>query len=423
MGIIWRYIECTPGLKKKSVTPLLVTQNGWQVRETTMFDFDASISRAGTHAEKYTALQRLFGSDDILPFWVADMEFPVAPAVREALAARVGHPVYGYTSVPESLVEAIVCWCGKRYGISLTGDSVTLIPGVMSGVSAAMYALSEKEDAVIVQPPLYPPLMHTVRKNGRLLVENPLVVIDGEYRIDFNELERLFQVHQPKLLLFCSPHNPVGRVWRKDEVDLIVELTEKYGVYLVSDEIHADIIFSPHVHFSALSSVPGANSHVIILNSASKSFNVAGLNTAYALIPDLKLRTSFRQALRRMNLHSVNIFGMAALEAAYREGEQWLDELLCYLQNNRQYMTDILKDKLPSLKQYIPEGTYLSWLDFNSLGLPAGQIRERLIDVARVGLNDGITFSRHHEGFWRFNFGVPRSMLEQGLERIIRAFQ
>ena len=387
-----------------------------------MFDFDTPISRAGTHAEKYTALKRLYGREDILPFWVADMEFPVAPSIREALNVRVDHPLYGYTSIPESLVDSIVNWNEKRYNLTLTHESVSLIPGVMSGVSAAISALSEPGEAIIVQPPLYPPLIHTVRKNGRKLIENPLVLNNGNYIINFEELEYLFQTHQPKILLFCSPHNPVGRVWARDELVRLVDLTQQYDVYLVSDEIHADIIFPPHKHVSALSFDEGISGKLIVLNSASKSFNVAGLNTAYALIPDVKIRTAFRQQLRRMNLHGVNLFGMTALEAAYHGGEEWLAALLLYLQSNRQFMTDTFINQLPGLDHFVPEGTYLYWLNFNSLGLTASQIKEKLIEVAGVGLNDGITFSRSYEGFWRFNFAVPRSMLEQGLEKIVRSF-
>ena len=387
-----------------------------------MFDFDTTLSREGTNAEKYTSLKRLFGREDVLPFWVADMEFSVAPAIREALNGRVDHPLYGYTSIPKSLVDSIINWNERHYNLTLDHESVSLIPGVMSGVSAAIFALSEPGDAIIVQPPLYPPLMHTVRKNGRKLVENPLVLENGRYYINFGELEHLFRTHQPQILLFCSPHNPVGRVWTRDELVRLVDLTQQYDVYLVSDEIHADIIFPPHEHISALSFDEEQNGKFIVLNSASKSFNVAGLNTAYALIPDVKIRTAFRQQLRRMNLHGVNLFGMTALEAAYREGEEWLTALLIYLQSNRQFMTDTFINQLPGLDHFVPEGTYLYWLNFNSLGLTAPQIKERLVEVAKVGLNDGITFSRANEGFWRFNFAVPRSMLEQGLERIVQAF-
>jgi cystathionine beta-lyase len=293
----------------------------------------------------------------------------------------------------------------------------------MCGVSAAIMALTSPGDSIVVQTPLYPPLMQTVLRNDRQLLENRLVVVDGGYRINFNELEQLFQTHKPRVLVFCSPHNPVGRVWKEEEVGRIIALIQKYDAYLVSDEIHADIVFPPQVHIPALLPDERANSRIIMLNSASKSFNVAGLATAYALIPAPTLRKTFRQQLRRMNFHGVNLFGMTAMEAAYGKGERWLEELLRYLLSNRDYMADTLDRGLPALKYYFPEGTYLFWLDFNSLGLPDGEIRERLINVARVGLNDGITFSRDTGGFWRFNFAAPRSMVEEGLERIVKAFQ
>lgn len=394
-----------------------------RVRANPMFDFDTPLSRDGTHAEKYTALKRLFGRDDILPFWVADMEFAVPPAIREALAARVRHPVYGYTSIPESLLNAITSWNAGRCNPALPDKAVTLIPGVMAGVSAAICALSDPGNSIVVQSPVYPPLLHSVRQNGRQLLENPLIVREGRYQIDFADLERLFQLHQPKMLLLCSPHNPVGRVWTRDELVRLVRLAERYNVCLVSDEIHADIVFPPYAHLSVLSLEAEKNCGIIVLSSASKSFNVAGLNTAYALIPDPELHTSFRRQLRCMNLHGVNLFGMIALEAAYTQGEEWLQALLIYLHSNRQMMTETLTSELPGLQHFIPQGTYLYWLNFNSLGLTAPRIKEKLIADAGVGLNDGITFSRSAEGFWRFNFAVPRSMLEQGLEKIVRAFQ
>lgn len=388
-----------------------------------MFDFDNPITRAGTHAEKYTALKRLYGREDILPFWVADMEFAVAPAVSKALADRISHPIYGYTSIPDSLRQAITLWNAKRYGVTLSASAITIIPGVMAGVSAAVLALSEPGDAILVQPPLYPPLMQTVIRNDRKLVENQLVEKGNRYAINFADLEKLFQQHRPKLMLLCSPHNPVGRVWSVDELTQLFSLTRQYNVCLVSDEIHADIVYPPNRHVSALSVCQKESGGMIVLNSASKSFNVAGLNTAYALISDMQLQTMFRKQLRSMNLHGANIFGMEALEAAYTKSEEWLDALREYLQGNRQFMTKTLNEELPDLQHFVPEGTYLYWLNFNSLGLSGTQIKRMLIDDAKVGLNDGLTFSPNHDGFWRFNFGVPRAMLERGLERIVKAFQ
>lgn len=358
-----------------------------------------------------------------MPFWVADMEFAAAPAIREAIAARLEHPVYGYTSQPRSLVEAVMGWNQKRHGLSLNSDDVVLFPGVMAGVSAALLALSKPGDAIVVQPPLYPPLMHTVRNNNRRLIENHLVVHDNRYVIDFAGLARIFEQHRPRLMLFCSPHNPGGRVWRREEVERLMELIVRYEVYLVSDEIHADIVFPPNTHIPALGVDARADHLVMILNSASKSFNIAGLNTAYALIPDLQLRAAFRRQLKRLNLHGVNLFGMTALEAAYRGGEEWLDTLLDYLLGNRSIIEETFKNTLPALRYFVPEGTYLFWFDFNSLVPEAEEIKRRLIDVARVGLNDGITFSERTGGYWRFNFGVPRTMLMEGLDRIVRAFQ
>lgn len=382
------------------------------------FDFDTPPSRQGTRAEKYCALGRLYGREDLLPFWVADMEFAAAPAVVQAIRQRADHPVYGYTSPSCSLPATIAHWNLSRYGLQISPDAALLIPGVMAGVTAALHAFSNPGDAVVIQTPIYPPFLHTTRHNNREILENPLIERQATYVIDFDLLESQFSSRHPTMMLFCSPHNPVGRVWTREEIKQVITLSQRYGVTLVSDEIHADIVYAPHHHVSALTLDPGA----IVLNSASKSFNIAGLNTAYALIADSRQRSLYKKVLRRLHLASVNLFGMTALEAAYTEGAPWLDALLTYLRNNRDRMVSQLNATLPDLRLFIPEGCYLMWLDFNALNLPPQRIEEKLIHRAKVALNDGATFSRSHTGYWRFNFAVPQSMLDEGLERIAEAF-
>lgn len=383
-----------------------------------MFDFDHPPSRHKTHAEKYTALGRLYGRDDVLPFWVADMEFATAPTITEALRQRVEHPIYGYTSPPETLFRAIAQWNAARYNLSINPEAVTLVPGVMAGVTAALHAFSKPGDAVVIQPPIYPPFVSTTLRNNRKVVENPLIEQQGKYVIDFDLLESQFKSKHPSMMLFCSPHNPVGRVWSNEELTQLTTLTQRYGVTLISDEIHADIVYAPHQHISALD----LDEKAIVLNSVSKSFNVAGLNTAYALIADKQRRMMFQKVLRQLHLASVNLFGMTALEAAYTEGAVWLDALVSFLQNNRDSMVQELQTTLPDLYVFRPEGSYLMWLNFNRLGLSPQTIQEKLINKAQVALNDGATFSRSHEGYWRFNFAVPQDMLKEGLQRLLMAF-
>ncbi len=383
-----------------------------------MFDFDTPLSRDNTDAEKYTLLKRLYGRDDVLPFWVADMEFATAPAVTQALRRRAKHPVYGYTSPSEALFTAIANWNANRYNLSVNPDAVVLVPGVMAGVTAALHTFSSPGDKVVIQTPIYPPFIHVTRNNNREVLENTLRENSGNYHIDFDLLEMQFATQHPAMMLLCAPHNPVGRVWGRDELTHLVNLSLRYNVTLISDEIHADIVYSPHRHISPAS----IDEKVVVLNSASKSFNVAGLNTAYALISDSEQRRAFQKVLRKLHLATCNLFGMTALEAAYTEGEDWLDALNAYLQNNRDFMVRELQTGLPNLQIYNPEGSYLLWLDFNPLALSPQSIREILVHQAKVALNDGVTFSRSHEGYWRFNFAVPKKMLEDGLQRIIRAF-
>lgn len=382
------------------------------------FDLDIPPSRHKTHAEKYTALGRLYGRDDVLPFWVADMEFATAPAIVQALRQRVEHPIYGYTTPSETLFGVIAQWNATHYNLSINPEAATLIPGVMAGVTAALHAFSKPGDAVVIQPPVYPPFLYTTHKNNRNVLENPLIEKQGKYFIDFNLLESQFKTQHPSMMLFCSPHNPVGRVWSNEELTQLITLTQRYDVTLISDEIHADIVYAPHQHISAL----GLDEKAIVLNSVSKSFNVAGLNTAYALIPDKQRRMVFQKVLRQLHLASVNLFGMTALEAAYTEGAVWLDALLSYLQNNRDSMIQELNTTLPDLQTFKPEGSYLMWLNFNPLDASPQTIKEKLVNEAKVGLNDGAMFSRSHEGYWRFNFAVPQTMLKEGLQRVIMAF-
>ncbi|GAB4343260.1 MAG: cystathionine beta-lyase PatB [Desulfobulbaceae bacterium] len=386
------------------------------------YDFDTPLSRAGTCAEKYTALERLFGRADLLPFWVADMEFATSPAVVRVLKERAAHPVYGYTSMPASLPAAVTAWNRKRYGLEVGEDAVIFVPGVMVGVAAALQEFTEPGDGVVVQPPLYPPLMETVRRNRRNLIENPLIVHSGRYEMDFEGLERIMRHNRPRMLLLCAPHNPVGRVWNREEMARLVSLVQEHDVCLVSDEIHADLVYPPYKQVSPLSLDRETPCRTIVLNAASKSFNVPGLCTAYALIPDPTLHAAFRRRLRRLNLSGVNLFGMLALDAAYREGEEWLGELLPYLQANRDRINQVLERDFPGMARFVPEGTTLYWLDFSSLGFKDEEVERRLREVARVALNDGRSFGENGGGFRRFNFAVPRSMLEEGLVRILRAF-
>jgi len=383
-----------------------------------MFDFDSPLSRHNTDAEKYTLLKRLYGRDDLLPFWVADMEFATAPTVVQALRRRVEHPIYGYTSPSATLYATIAQWNANRYNLRVNPDAVVLVPGVMAGVTAALHAFSRPGDAVVIQTPIYPPFFHVTRNNNREVLENHLQEQSPSYCIDFDLLESQFKTRHPAMMLLCAPHNPVGRVWNREELAQIISLSQRYNVTLVSDEIHADIVYAPHQHISPSS----MDDKVVVLNSASKSFNVAGLNTAYALIADSRQRKAFQNVLRKLHLATVNLFGMTALEAAYTEGEEWLDALIAYLQNNRDYMVEELQSGLPNVHIFNPEGSYLMWLNFNPLALSPQIIQEKLVHEAKVALNDGATFSRSHAGYWRFNFAVPQNMLQDGLLRIIRAF-
>lgn len=387
------------------------------------FDFDKIISRHGTGSSKWDARGKIFGREDVLPLWVADMDFPSPQAVQTKIIERANHPIYAYNTQEDSLYESFIQWVKRRHNWEIEKDWILLAPGVVPSIVLSIFALSEPGDGIIIQPPVYPPFFASIKDNEREIVENPLVFNNGRYEIDFEDLEVKLANPKNKLLLLCSPHNPVGRVWSREELTRIYELCQRYKVDVLSDEIHNDLVFEGHKHtvFASLGT-PVCKESVTFM-AASKTFNIAGLNFSFIVVPCKRRRALIEGWFTKLHLRRNNLFGVLATEAAYTEGEPWLDALLVYLKKNADTLADFVEEKLPGVEVVKPEGTYLAWLDFRAYFTEAKELENFLVEKAKVGLNPGKTFGQQGEGFARINLATQRSVLVEALTRIEEALK
>jgi cystathionine beta-lyase len=382
-------------------------------------EFDACVPRRGTGSVKYDDLLNRFGREDLQPLWVADMDFRSPECVRQALARLVDHGVYGYALKTEGTYRAICEWFERRHAMGVDPATIIFTPGVVAALNFLIQTFTAPGEAILIQPPVYHPFFSAVRGNERRLVENRLIEQDNRYAIDFTDLE--VKARDAKLLIFCSPHNPVGRVWTRPELERVADICLRHGILIVADEIHNDLVFPPHRHVPMASLAPEVARITITCHAPSKTFNLPGLTTAYVLIPDERLRAAFRQFMDRLHVESVNVFGLRAMEAAYTAGEPWLQRLLAYLAGNARCVEEHLRAW--SRVGLSPlEGTYLMWLDFRGHGMPPDALRQALIERAGLALNDGRMFGAGGAGFQRMNIGSPRARLMQALDRLKAAF-
>ncbi|MDR1379841.1 MAG: pyridoxal phosphate-dependent aminotransferase [Synergistaceae bacterium] len=386
-----------------------------------MYEFDRLLARKGTDCSKWDALRQVYGDPDLLPFWVADMDFPVLPELEKALLARAENSTFGYTFAGEGYYKSLIDWNARRNGLTLTKEELLDVPGVVCGLGFVISALTQPGDKVLVTPPVYPPFFAVPKSLGRQLLLSPLRRVNGRYEMDFDDFEAKLQ-KGAKAFILCSPHNPVGRVWEKSELENIVELCARNGTIIISDEIHSDLVFSGHKHIPLLNVSPKAQEIAIIASAPSKTFNVAGLKASFLIARNPDLRNKIRTLLDQFHM-SVNLFGYKAAEVVYREGEKWLEELLVYLKGNAKFVTSFLESRLPQVGVYVPESTYLMWLDFSAYELEQKALMKKLKEEARVALNDGTTFGDEGKGHVRLNIGTPRSLLQEGLEKIAAAFE
>ncbi len=386
------------------------------------YNFDKKINRKNTDSIKWNNLKENYGSEDLLPMWVADMDFESPKEVIDALKERVEHGVFGYPYIGDEVYNSIINWVRKRYNWHIKKEWIVFTPGVIVGLNIAIKEIGEEGDNVLVQTPVYPPFFRVIENHKRELRVNP-IKFDGEkFLIDFEDLEEKID-NRSKLMMLCNPHNPVGRAWTREELNRLGEICIKNDIKIISDEIHADLTLEGVKHTPIASISEELANRTITLLSPSKTFNIAGLFTSIAIVPNKELRETFKKSLEKMEIGHVSIFGSLALEAAYSEGGEWLNEALIYIEDNIDFAIEYIQKHIPQIKVSKPDATYLLWLDFRSLGKTADEVKEALLNVGKIILNDGRPYGQGGEGYFRLNIGCPRSRVEDGLKRIKKAVE
>ncbi|MBP7737161.1 MAG: pyridoxal phosphate-dependent aminotransferase [Spirochaetes bacterium] len=388
------------------------------------FDFDRIIDRTGTGSFKWDLADSIFKGSGLLPLWVADMDFESPPEVVAALEERARHGVFGYTAPMPEYFRAVTDWFERRHGWRIAPDWIVPAPGVVPALNLLIQTFTEPGDGVIVQKPVYYPFMGAIKNNGRVIINNPLKLEDKAYRVDYDDLEQKARDPRARMLILCSPHNPVGRLWTKEELKSIGDICAAHDLLVISDEIHCDLTFkgNRHVPFGSIS--PGFLMKSITCTAPSKTFNLAGLQTANLVIANPELRKRYNRTIECLGLKWPNLFGAEALIAAYRHGDEWLDQLMDYLDGNLTFLKEFIVEKLPRVKVIEPEATYLVWLDFREYGLGNENLKKLLRDQARLALDDGYIFgSPEGDGFERINIACPRAILEEAMERMRGALE
>lgn len=380
-------------------------------------NFDQPIDRVGSDCEKYDRRLAKFGRADVIPLWVADMDFAAPQVVQDALQKRLDHPVFGYSFASDALFEALYGWYQRRHNWTINAAKLQLMPGVVPSLFTAVAALTEPGDGVLVPTPVYPPFFAAVENNGRQLLTSPLLPTDNGYQLDFDHLEQ--QAANAKMLLLCSPHNPVGRVWSLAELKQLIDLALRHNLVVISDDIHADLVY-PGCQHRPLATLAPPELRLLTAISPSKTFNIPGLNLSALVISHEQDRRAIKRVLRQFHVNPCNPFALAAFEAAYGHGDEWLDTLLEYLDGNRRWVKAEI-EQATTIRVQLPEATCLMWLDCQALGLTDSDLRDLFVNKAGLGLNPGSSFGESGSGFMRLNIGTRRALLEQALMQLSQA--
>ncbi|WP_378955226.1 MalY/PatB family protein [Pelosinus sp. sgz500959] len=380
------------------------------------YDFDAVLDRTKNFAAKYDEVGKKFGRDDLIPLWVADMDFKVAQPITEAIQKRAEQGIFGYTSRPDSYFQSIQEWLTKQHGWTTDTKLMLHCPGVVPFLSMMIQYFTQPGDRIIIQSPVYYPFFDVVKSNGRTLVENPLKLVNGHYEMDYDHLEEVAK-KGAKFLILCSPHNPIGRVWKKEELLRLGNICLAHGIRVIADEIHGDLVFSGHKHvpFSMLSEEFAKNTFTCI--APSKTFNLAGLQASITIFPNEEDRNKFDQILGDLDIRRNNCFSVVATEAAYRYGEEWLEQVKEYIEGNFTFIQDYCQKNIPQIQPNFPEGTYLLWIDCRDLGMNKDELHSFMIDEVGIALDDGFWFGDAYEGYMRLNAACPRSIIAEALTR------
>lgn len=382
-----------------------------------IYNFDENINRKNSSCVKYDALEKYFGHEDLQPLWVADMDFKTPEVINNAILKRANQGVYGYPIPTQKTYNLVKKWM-KRHDWEIDTSWISFVNGVVPAYSAALEAFSNEGDEIIVQTPVYYPLFHSIKANNRVLVKNPLKEKDGYYSMDLDDLKTKI-TSKTKILVLCSPHNPVGRVWEKDELKALAQICLENNIMIISDEIHADLVFKK---FTALASISKDISNITLtLNSPGKTFNIAGLNCAYVISENKEILEKFETVVKKREINGINVFGFTALEAAYEKGEKWLEELLIYLRSNIEFTKEFLENN-SKINFISPEATYLLWLSFNNYTTTHDKVKKKLLEESKVALNDGTSFGLEGKGFFRLNCALPKANLEKALSKIVTHF-
>jgi cystathionine beta-lyase len=384
------------------------------------YDFNAVIDRHNTNSIKWDFIDTYFPIKDLLPMWVADMDFRVPPPIIEAAQKVAEHGIFGYSGIPDSYYDALIQWMKRRHSWHIEKEWIVFTPGVVPSLHLLIRAFTQPGDQVVVQTPVYYPFFDAISSNGCERLDNTLQLDNNHYVMDLADLEKKI-TPRTRMIILCSPHNPVGRVWTKQELMDLGELCIEHDILIVSDEIHEDIVYPGHVHIPFHSISPDFADKCIICTGASKTFNLPGLQVSNIVISNPRLRERFQNTVRSCGIMFPNIFGIAATEAAYRYGEPWVLQLLEYLQGNITFMEEFAAKKIPNLQIFPLQGTYLAWLDFRKCGIVSGKLGSFVREDAKVGLEAGTIFGCTEEGFERMNIACPRSILEKGLKKIEEA--
>ena len=384
------------------------------------YNFDEVIDRRGSDSLKLEALLPRWGREDLIPMWVADMDFRTPPFIIDSVKKRIECETFGYTEKPNTWYQSIINWQKKRHQLAITKEMISFIPGVVPAIVMAIEAFTKVGEQVLIQPPVYYPFAAAIRNTGRKVITNPLLLGNLQYYIDFDDFEK--KVKTCKLFIFCNPHNPGGRVWSKEELEKLAAICLKYQVLMISDEIHADLTLPSYKHISLASLSEEIAMNTVTFSSASKTFNMAGLASAYAIIPNPQVRQKFLDKTVGYMLTDGNIFAFQTTVAAYEQGEEWLNQLLAYVQGNIDFLTQYIDQYLPKVKYLVPQASYLVFLDFRALGLSQKELVSFCTNKAHLALVDGSVFGEEGKGFMRINLASPRSVIEKALEQLKEAF-
>ena len=381
------------------------------------FNFDKIIDRTNNFSAKWSEMNKNFGTNNLLPMWVADMDFLTAPCVMEALKDRLEQGIFGYTTRPSSYNESIVNWLDNRFSWKINQEWLMFSPAVITSISLLIQNLTQKNDKIMIQEPVYSPFHSSVESNERSLVISPLVKLDdGSYVMDYEDIEA--KIKDVKIFILCNPHNPVGRVWTREELTRLGEICLKHNVLVISDEIHSDIILKNHKHTPFASISKEFSENTITCMAPTKTFNLAGLQSSFLVISNPYYYEVMDKAFSILDIKRNNAFSLVATEAAYNYGEDWLYELIKYIEDNVDFAIDYIKNHMPQLKVKKPEGTYLLWVDFSNLNVDKKDLKNALINKGRIALSDGSSFGIGGDGYYRINLACPRSMVLEGLKRI-----